>query len=219
MKLSVRTVLAPTPQQHQQLQALQGMFIQACNAIAPTVVTHRCWNRVTLHHLTYRQLRDEFPRLGSQMACNAIYAVCRAARIVYQHPRSPFNLAALGRKPLPRMQFTAHSPVYFDRHTLSLRDGQVSLFTLDGRIKLELAIDDAMAQRFHQERVREIVLNSKSGQFGLSFVFGEDDATQGQRAAPQRQPDEAFPEHVLVQSPTDPRLPPAGTNPSTAAQA
>ena len=219
MKLSVRTVLAPTPQQHQQLQELQDVFIQACNAIAPTVVTHRCWNRVTLHHLTYRQLRDEFPRLGSQMACNAIYAVCRAARIVYQHPQSPFNLVALGRKPLPRMQFTAHSPVYYDRHTLSLRDGQVSLFTLDGRIKLDLAIDDELARRFHQERVREIVLNSKAGQFGLSFVFGEDEASPNRRVAAQKQPDEAFPEHVLVQSPPESRLPPAGANPSTAAQA
>ena len=220
MKFAVRIPLAAEPAQLQQLLELQEEFTKACNAISPTVVSHRCWNRVTLHHLTYKQLRDQFPRLGSQMACNAIYAVCRAARIVYQHPDSPFNLTALGVRPLPRMQFTANSPVYFDRHTLSLRENQVSIYTQDGRIKLGVTIDPDVTRRFRQERVREIVLNTKAGEFGLSFVFDDQAATAPvDRSPTPRNLDESIPDHVQVQLLSEPKMPHAGVNQPTVTQA
>lgn len=220
MKFAVRVPLATEPAQLQQLHELQEEFTKACNSISPKVVSHRCWNRVTLHHLTYKQLREQFPRLGSQMACNAIYAVCRAARIVYQHPNSPFNLTALGARPLPRMQFTANSPVYFDRHTLSLRENQVSIFTLDGRIKLGVSIDPEVTRRFRQERVREIVLNSKGGEFGLSFVFDDQAAgAAAERSTTARTSDESIPEHVQVQLLHEPKAPHPGVNQPTFTQA
>lgn len=220
MNFAVRIPLAADPAQLQQLRSLQEEFTKACNSIAPTVVSHRCWNRVTLHHLTYKQLRDQFPRLGSQMACNAIYAVCRAARIVYQHPKSPFNLAALGDRSLPRMQFAGNSPVYFDRHTLSLRENQVSIFTLDGRIKLGVTIDPEVTRRFRQERVREIVLNSKAGEFGLSFVFDDQAAPAPlERSPATRLLDESIPEHVQVQLQSESKLPHTGGHHTTFTQA
>ncbi len=40
----------------------------------------KVWNRVALHHLMYRNLRDQFPEMGSQMVCNAIYSVSRTCR-------------------------------------------------------------------------------------------------------------------------------------------
>jgi hypothetical protein len=43
--------------------------------------------------MAYKPLRERFPQLGSQMACNVIYSVSRAARHVYQHPSSPYNVA------------------------------------------------------------------------------------------------------------------------------
>lgn len=146
------------------------------------------------------------------MACNAIYAVCRAARIVYQHPKSPFNVAALGTKPLPRMQFTVHSPVYFDRHTLSLREGQVSLFTLDGRIKLGVTIDPDLSRRFREERLREVVLNSKSGRFGLGFVFGGIEPVSRATSSSRRNPEDSLPEYVQIHSLPELRKPGSGTN-------
>ena len=165
--------LETSPAQHAKLLELQAAFAQVCNALAPLVQQTACWNRVALHHLSYRSMRQQFPALGSQMICNALYSVSRASRWVYQHPSSPFNLAQLAGKPLPRLHFMPQSPVYFDRHTLSLRDGVASMYTLDGRMRFNLPLAPEDEQRFRTARLREIVLLCREGQFQLSFTFGE----------------------------------------------
>ena len=105
MNFVLRIPLNTSPEQTARLEALQHGFAQVCNALAPMVQHTRVWNRVALHHLAYRQLRERFPALGSQMVCNAIYSVSRTCRTVYQHPSSPFNLTRLGERPLPLLRF------------------------------------------------------------------------------------------------------------------
>jgi len=136
------------------LLALQVGFAQVCNAIAPIVQQTRVWNRVALHHLTYRSLRERFPAMGSQMVCNAIYSVSRTCRVVFQHPQSPFSLTRLGDRPLPLLQFTDTCPVYFDRHTLNVKGGQLSMYTLDGRMLFALALQAADEANFKAMRLR-----------------------------------------------------------------
>ena len=168
----LRISLNASPEQVQRLQALQTGFAQVCNALAPLVQQTRVWNRVALHHLSYRQLREQFPEMGSQMVCNAIYSVSRTARLVFQHPQSPFNLARLGDKPLPLLRFADSCPVYFDRHTLSLKAGQLSMFTLDGRMRFQLALAAQDEERFHTQKLREIVLSRRSdGVYELAFML------------------------------------------------
>ena len=99
MNSIIHVPLNTNPEQFGRLQALQSVFAEVCNALAPEVKRSRVWNRVALHHLHYRTLREKFPALGSQMICNAIYAVSRASRLVFQTPGSPFNLTKLGFKP------------------------------------------------------------------------------------------------------------------------
>ncbi len=166
--------LETTPSQHAKLLELQLVFAQVCNALAPVVQKTGCWNRVALHHLAYRSMRERFPALGSQMICNALYSVSRASRWVYQHPQSPFNLQRLAGRPLPCLQFLPQSPVYFDRHTLSLRDGVASMYTLDGRMRFNLPLAPKDEQRFRTARLREILLRCHNHQFQLSFTFGDD---------------------------------------------
>jgi hypothetical protein len=134
----------------------------------------RVWNRVALHHMAYKSLRERFPALGSQMVCNAIYSVSRACRLVFQSPESPLHLSRLGERALPLLCFTNDCPVYFDRHTLSLKDGQVSMFTLDGRMRFQLALQPADEQAFHTRKLLEIVLQRRGAVFELSFVFAPD---------------------------------------------
>ena len=168
----LRIPLNASPEQVKRLQALQTGFAQVCNALAPLVQQTRVWNRVALHHLCYRQLREQFPEMGSQMVCNAIYSVSRTARMVFQHPQSPFNLARLGSKPLPLLRFADSCPVYFDRHTLSLKAGQLSMFTLDGRMRFQLALAAQDEERFHTQKLREIVLSRRSdGVYELAFML------------------------------------------------
>lgn len=106
------------------------------------------------------------------MVCNAIYSVSRTSRLVYQHPGSPFNLARLGDKPLPLLRFSDSCPVYFDRHTLSVKGGQLSMYTLDGRIRFHLALRPEDEVSFHEKKLREIVLSrTAADSFELSFLF------------------------------------------------
>lgn len=199
MRTLLRLRLSPSPDQKARLLALQGAFARVCNALAPMVRDTRCWNRVALHHMTYKGLREQFPEIGSQMVCNAIYSVCRASRLVYQHPKSPFNVARMGGRPLPLLRFADSCPVYFDRHTLSLKAGQVSMYTLDGRMRFQLALRPEDEAAFHAQKLREIVLSRQAdGGFELSFWFADaepDNATTAQQMAT---PDE-IPEYLMVE--------------------
>lgn len=166
----ITVVLRAPAEQLERLEALQRLFAKACNAISPRVRESRVWNRVAMHHLYYREIRNRFPALGSQMACNAIYSVSRACRMVYQHPASPFNLARLGGRPLPLVRFSDECPVYFDRHTVSLRDGQLSLFSLDGRTRFRVSLKPEDERALKEGKSREIVLSRRrDGVFQLSF--------------------------------------------------
>ena len=170
MNSVLRIPLNAEPEALQRLLALQQGFAQVCNALAPLVQQTRVWNRVALHHLAYRKLREQFPEMGSQMVCNAIYSVSRTGRLVFQHPQSPFILARLGDKPLPLLRFADTCPVYFDRHTLSLKDGQLSMFTLDGRLRFQLALSAQDEARFHTGKLSEVVLSRQAdGAFALTF--------------------------------------------------
>ena len=170
MKSVIRVPLNTTPEQYARLQALQTAFAEVCNALAPEVQRSRVWNRVALHHLHYRALREKFPALGSQMVCNAIYAVSRTSRLIFQTPASPFSLAKLGNKPLPLMQFANSCPVYFDRHTLSIKNNKLSLFTLDGRMHFELTLPEEQLLLFRVAKLKEIVLTRRlDNAFELAF--------------------------------------------------
>lgn len=202
MNSILRIPLNGSPEQVNSLHALQQAFAQVCNSLAPMVQQSRCWNRVTLHHLAYKLLRDKFPAMGSQMVCNAIYSVSRTSRLVYQHPGSPFNLARLGDKPLPLLRFSDSCPVYFDRHTLSVKGGQLSMYTLDGRIRFHLALRPEDEVSFHEKKLREIVLSrTAADSFELSFLFLTP-APGGDAPLTPEQDLGEIPEYVMVEEAT-----------------
>ena len=198
MNSVLRIPLNASPEQVKRLQALQTGFAQVCNALAPLVQQTKVWNRVALHHLSYRQLRERFPEMGSQMVCNAIYSVSRTARLVFQQPQSPFNLARLGDRPLPLLRFADSCPVYFDRHTLSLKAGQLSMFTLDGRMRFQLSLAAQSEERFHALKLREIVLVRRNdGIYELAFTLV--DEAQGGKAPAPAEADGEIPEYIVVE--------------------
>lgn len=196
MKSTLHVPLDADEAQTARLVELQRGFAQLCNALTPLAQRTRIWNRVALHHLAYRELRTRFPEMGSQMVCNAIYSVSRTCRIVFQHPRSPFHLSKLGEAPLPLLRFTDDSPVYFDRHTLSLKNGRISMFTLDGRMHFDLALKPESERALLAQRLREIVLlRRKDGVFELTFRLGDTTATEQDAVPPMAR----IPDYVQVE--------------------
>lgn len=186
-----------SPPQVEQLRRLQAEFVAACNFVSPVARANRCWNRVALHHLTYRDLRQRFPQLGSQMACNAVYSVARTYRVLLTHPQSPWNIDRHRDQALPQLFFRNDAPVYFDRHTLSLKAGVLSMFTLDGRLRFELKLAQPDARRFAAQQLREIVLLQRGGAFFLQFWFNEKTALPATMAAGE------VPEYLVVSPPQE----------------
>ena len=172
-------VLNPTIEQHERLFKLQTAFAALCNELAPFVSDQQCWNRVTLHHLKYKEMRLKYPEMGSQMVCNAIYAVSKISRLVYQHPSSPYNIKALQGRKLPTVRFSDTCPVYFDSHTLTVTNQQLSMFTMDGRIKFELVLTPQQRELISGRKLLEITLSrGKDEKFMLSFYFEKPQAAK-----------------------------------------
>ena len=158
MNCYIRVPLNTNPEQFRRMLELQEAFARVCNELAPEVKASKVWNRVALHHMHYRRLREKFPTLGSQMICNAIYAVSRTSRLLFQTPASPYHLSKLKNGRLPLMHFAKSCPVYFDRHTLSLKGSGLSLFTLDGRMYFDLKLPRQQLLLFQIAKLREISL-------------------------------------------------------------
>ena len=197
MNFLLQIPLNVSPDQVKRLGALQQAFAHVCNTLAPMVRDTRCWNRVALHHMAYKALREQFPEMGSQMVCNAIYSVCRTSRLVYQHPGSPFNLARLGDRPLPLIRFLPTSPVYFDRHTLSIKDGRLSMYTLDGRMRFDVALKPSDEASFHSLKLREVILTRTAEMsFELKFWLAQADSPAGDETASETS---EIPEYLMVE--------------------
>jgi len=94
----------------------------------PYAVENQCWNRVALHHLTYYSMRHQ-TQLGSQMVCNAIKAVCDAYKALRKRKRNFITST---------IKFKIAKSVHFDKLTYSLKDDVLSLYTLDGRIRIKI---------------------------------------------------------------------------------
>lgn len=129
MNRSVSLKLSTTMAQSTALGALAVEFSAACNAIVPVTQEHRCWNRVALHHLAYYSVRAQLPALGSQMVCQAIHRVADA----YKAFKAKNGIAACSA--VPAIKFIPNS-ISFDKRTYSISGGMLSMFTLDGRIKV-----------------------------------------------------------------------------------
>ncbi len=190
MNLKIVLHLQTDPDQAACLERLQVAFAEVCNVLGEVVRDTRCWNRVALHHLMYHRLRERFPALGSQMICNAIYSVSRTARLVFQSPLSPWSIEKRLGLPLPKMQFAPSAPVFFDRHTLSLKNGRLSMYTLDGRLRFEVGLSVENERRFREEKLKEILLTREKACFCLLFTFGEDEQKVIQQAE--------LPQYVLL---------------------
>jgi putative transposase len=157
-----------TPEQGQRLSALRTAYAQACNLLVPLVQKARCWNRVALHQLGYRHLRQE-SFLGAQMACNAIFSVCKA----YRAQRALGRIAA--DTAVPALCFNRAS-VHFDHRTYTLKGEALSLNTLQGRMLVRMILGDHQREILQSGRPKEAELVFRRGGWFFNLVVEADDA-------------------------------------------
>ena len=88
--------------------------------------------------------------------------------------------------------------MYFDRHTLNLKNSRVSMYTLDGRIKFNLKLDDEQASLFRDAHLREVVMTAQDEGLILTFNFDDQHATESEHDADEIGRAHELPEYVVV---------------------
>src|SRR3989304_3733627 len=128
--------LAPEPAQRESLLATMEKFNAACDWISGVAFAERCAGKMRLQKLVYREVRARFG-LSAQMAIRAIGKVCE----VYKRDKSV------------RPVFAPRGAVPFDQRILSWKsDGEVSILTLGGRIRLKVKMGEFQRARLKAPR-------------------------------------------------------------------
>ncbi len=174
MRNTVLIKLLVSTEQQDKLIELQKTFAMACDEVAIYVTQSRVWHRVTLHHLAYKSIREKFPLLGSQMVCNAIHTVSKASKEIFQDPASPWTEVAKSGGGLPILKFADSTPVFFDKHTLTLKKNALSIFTLGGRMQIQINLNQEQENKLRTQKLKELSLIRRKNFFFLRFVFTED---------------------------------------------
>lgn len=160
MKRTISIKLKTNKEQSALLLHLRDAFLGACNEIVPFAVDHRCWNRVALHNLCYSKVRG-LTQLGSQMVCNAIFSVCKAYK----------NKCILKGDTIPTIHFHKNRSVHFDKRTYSIKRTSLSLYTLQGRIRVEMQMGLFQQTHFSQGLPKEAELTFKKGEWYFNLVL------------------------------------------------
>ena len=156
MKRTIVIKLTLSEVEQQALKKLEVQFSLACNFVGQIAFQAKERNRVKLHHLAYYSLREKFPELGSQMACNAIAKTSQA-------------LSAL--KEPKELIFKKGCSVHFDKRTYSLKGESLSLFTLEKRLRIPIEISSFHKNFLKQGKPREAELVRKGKRWFFHLVL------------------------------------------------
>lgn len=156
MKRTIAIKLRLSAEEDQALFDLEKIFSAACNEVAQIGLREKEHNRVRLHHLSYYFLRQQFPKLGSQMCCNAI-------------AKAAWCLKAL-KKPR-KILFKNGCSIHFDKRTYSLKGETLSLFTLHKRIRIRLEISLFHKSFLDKGKIKEAELVRKGKRWFFHLVL------------------------------------------------
>lgn len=146
MKLVANIKLQPTPEQANLLQQTLERCNAACNWVSEQAWKEQTFRQFDLHKLTYQSVRDRF-NLSSQVTVRCVAKVADAYKLDKETQRTfrPF-----GAQP------------YDDRIFRFVSNDQISIWTLNGRIKMGYVCGD------YQRRL----LEHRKGEVDLMFVRG-----------------------------------------------
>ncbi len=157
--------LRPSEEVTERLRALRKAFSRAVGLAWDVGYQKGCASRVALHHLTYEAIRKAEPQLGAQLSCNAIYLASAYLKLAKTRLRARVDSAT---KPKPDFRSV---PVYLDKHTLTMKDRLLSIYTLDGRARLSVSLPSTLEVVFSSTPVKEILLLERQEGFVLAFIF------------------------------------------------
>ena len=119
-----------SPDQAQVISDTCSAYLGCCNMVSETAWEHRTISQKALHQLVYRRLRDEY-RVKSQMAQSSIIRVIGNYRTIKEMHGSPWATSQ------PEYRSSGYDLVW-NRDYSILKDGRLSINTLNGRIKVSV---------------------------------------------------------------------------------
>jgi putative transposase len=125
MHRTIRIEILPTPEGAKALEKTCAEFTEVFNEVCRVGWEQREKNGVRLHHLTYRRLKEKFPKLVCDLHCQARIKATEALKFVFQQLRK-------GKK--SSCPHSLKYPLHYERHTmrLSWEHHFVRLSTVDG---------------------------------------------------------------------------------------
>ena len=117
-----------SPDQSQTLSDTCAAYLGCCNMVSETAWEHRTISQKVLHQLVYRRIRDEY-HVGAQMAQSSIIRVIGNYRTIKTMHGSPWAASR------PEYRSSGYD-LLWNRDYSILKDGRLSINTLNGRIKL-----------------------------------------------------------------------------------
>ncbi|MDD3071787.1 MAG: transposase [Methanoculleus horonobensis] len=136
--------LVASPDERRMLFATMERYNAACNAVSSVAFSVRQFSNIGLQKRLYYQIRETFG-LSAQVAQLAIRKVAGSYRSTKAAIKEQNRvLAVLGKplKSLTEISFREHGAICYDARVLSLGRNRVSIWTLEGRIKLRYSKPD-----------------------------------------------------------------------------
>ena len=165
MKRTVSIRILVTPEQDTLLNEIQSIFSDACNFIVKTAVEHKCSNKIELQHLCYYAAKDRFQQLGAQMKLKALQKVATAYKTLLQ------NRPEIRKGSWPEIAFRNTASVHYDKRLYSIRGDSLSLYTLQGRIQVQLRPGAFQEQYLAKGQAKEAELIRKRNRWYFNLVL------------------------------------------------
>jgi IS605 OrfB family transposase len=152
VKLIAQVKLTPTKEQHQALLKTLESVNDAANYISERAWETKTFRQYDLHHLLYYDLRSRF-NLTAQIVVRVLAKVADAYKLGRNAPRT----------------FNRHGSIAYDKRILSWKPTEVSIWTVNGRLKIAFAAGSKQAGLL-QSRSGEADLIYRNGDFYLHQV-------------------------------------------------
>jgi len=158
MKLTAKIKLLPTESQSDSLKRTLEACNAACDYISGIAWETKTFNRNKLHHLVYYDVRERFS-LSAQATVRCIAKVVDAYKLDRKTKRT----------------FRPHGSVAYDLRLLAYKDGYVSIWTLNGRIKVSYVGGERQLEQLKTQKGESDLLY-KNGDFYLGATCDIDEA-------------------------------------------
>ncbi|MGB9928110.1 MAG: RNA-guided endonuclease InsQ/TnpB family protein [Methanosarcina sp.] len=135
------------------------LFNTVFNEVAQYGFEHKTHSKVSIHHATYKNIREKYPELPSSLVQGARDVACEALKGV-ELKRLPVA------KPFSSIRYNQRVITYYLKH------GRASIATINGRIKATFSVPEYY-QKYVNWKVRSSTLkyNVRKDEFFLHIIF------------------------------------------------